>query len=117
MLDVAISIFAWMGVVLIQAMVHYKLGGRRRHEKEMEEVDADDCDFPPPSLEDVPVGEPLDGDEPQVFFQLLSQSGSEMVTVRWMQIMLFLALWLNLLRSSGLVADNDMIASFIFSLS
>jgi hypothetical protein len=128
MFEVTFSIFAWLGVILVQAMVHFSLGARRR----LEEVESHPLEsallveehpiFPDgsrPVLVEEPIEiilsnhddevyqiqelqckekqvmlktrphcyegdeeeESLDGDEPQLFFRLLSQTGSEMMNV------------------------------------
>jgi hypothetical protein len=133
MFEVTFSIFAWLGVVLVQAMVHFSLGARKRQE----ELESDPLEGAllveehpifPNGTRPVLVKEPsessllssslsthddevyhvqelqckekqvifttrshsyegddeeesLDGDEPQLFFQLLSQTGSEMMNV------------------------------------
>jgi hypothetical protein len=129
MFEVTLSIFAWVGVVLVQAMVHFSLGARKRLE-ELESHPLENAllveEHPifPDESRPVLVEEPsessfcnqddevyhtkqelqcegeqvilttrphfyegdeeeesLDGDEPQLFFQLLSQTGSEMINV------------------------------------
>jgi hypothetical protein len=137
MFEVTFSIFAWLGVVLVQAMVHFSLGARKRleeleghplegailveahpifsggtrpvlvkepsesslisssqdttlsiHDDEVYHVQELQCKenqfiftTRPHSYEGDEEEESLDGDEPQLFFQLLSQTGSEMMNV------------------------------------
>jgi hypothetical protein len=128
MFEVTFSIFAWLGVVLVQAMVHFSLGARRRleeleshplesallveeapifpegsrpvlveepsetifsnHDDEVYQVQELQCKGKPVMLTTRPHSyegdeeeEFLVGDEPQLFFQLLSQTGSEMMNV------------------------------------
>jgi hypothetical protein len=138
MFEVTFSIFAWLGVVLVQAMVHFSLGARKRLEEleshplegtllaeehpifpdgsrpvlvkepsesslvsssqdttlsthdddEVYQIQELQCKEKqvilttrPHSYEGDEEEESLDGDEPQLFFQLLSQTGSEMVNV------------------------------------
>jgi hypothetical protein len=100
MVESTILLYAWMGVILIQAVVHYFiLGARRRgddevdvsllNEKKKEQVVsisvADDDPMPrmTPHVagDDEDEEESLDGDEPRVFFELLKQTGSEMMRV------------------------------------
>lgn len=91
-----LSIFAWMGVIIIQAFIHYSLvAQKRQHEEEEGPLDIallDDeeeeglsprgayVDSSPLEVLDV-QSDSLDGDEPQIFFQLLTQTGSEMLHV------------------------------------
>jgi hypothetical protein len=130
MIELSLSAFAWTGVVLLQAVVHYTVrtqkrkmgaGGFSRHHHD------DDDDQPaldasplvldlaalrpadeheegllrsrPRALPDAAAAaaassshavsgelfqdeiDPLDGDEPPVFFELLSQTGCEMMRV------------------------------------
>jgi hypothetical protein len=128
MFEVTFSIFAWLGVVLVQAMVHFSLGARRPleeleshplesallveehpifpegsrpvlveepsetifsdHDDEVYQVQELQCKGKPVMLTTRPHSyegneeeESLDGDEPQLFFKLLSQTGSEMMNV------------------------------------
>ena len=94
-----------MGVVLIQFILHYSISGARRRvdEEEVkapvleeveeqrrlselpEETEASDESIPSILLhaiseeEDDDEEESFDGDEPQMFFELLEQTGSEMM--------------------------------------
>jgi hypothetical protein len=113
MFEVTFSIFAWLGVVLVQAMVYFSLGARKgtrpvlvkepsesslisssqdtslsTHDDEVyrvQELQSKEKQVifttRPHSYEGEEEEESLDGDEPQVFFQLLSQTGSEMMNV------------------------------------
>jgi hypothetical protein len=119
MIELSLSAFAWAGVVLFQAIVHYTVRTQKR------KMGRGDCGDPQPALEASPlvlelaftpeqIGkeggardhcprthavaaaashvvsdelfqdeiDPLDGDEPPVFFELLSQTGCEMMRVR-----------------------------------
>ena len=93
-MDIVFSIFAWVSVVLFQAVVHYAFGRKREQEEALTErpSSSDSSD----SEEDDSVREQqillsksreedgeeaLDGDEPEEFFELLSQTGSEMASV------------------------------------
>lgn len=94
-MEATLSIFAWMGVVIIQAIVHYSLVARKRqHEKEEAPLDIALLDEEEDGLsprgsygDSAPLEvlavqrDSLDGDEPQIFFQLLTQTGSEMLHV------------------------------------
>ena len=115
MLHASISYFAWIVVVLIQAVVHFWIfkGSRRRDDIELDNscqnktnanlADDEDSlkrrrhdmrildDHVPPMVphaqisedeyEDEPEQEIFDGDEPQLFFELLDKTGSEMMKV------------------------------------
>jgi hypothetical protein len=113
MFEVTFSIFAWLGVVLVQAMVYFSLGARKgtrpvlvkepsesslisssqdtslsTHDDEVyrvQELQSKEKQVifttRPHSYEGEEEEESLDGDEPQLFFQLLSQTGSEMMNV------------------------------------
>lgn len=102
MFEGTISYLAWMGVVLIQAVVHYSiLGARSRRgaeeadvtvrmdeEKEQSSAKPLAADDQVPRMmphvtpsEDEDEEESFDGDEPQMFFELLEQTGSEMMKV------------------------------------
>lgn len=108
MLEASISYLAWFGVYLIQAMVHYFIFGTRRRADEegrVPEINGvplkDENEQIAPALEMVHESrtsrmiphatssededeedESFDGDEPQIFFELLKQTGSEMMRVR-----------------------------------
>jgi hypothetical protein len=98
MVESTISLLAWMVVILIQAIIHYFiLGARRRGDdgevpvlKEVEEQNQsvskqEATDEPIPRMmphaisEDEDEEESFDGDEPQMFFELLEQTGCEMI--------------------------------------
>ena len=112
-MEITLSSFAWLGVVLIQALVHYTLTLRRKY---LDEEDGPAMDASPLVLErtqgklnteasvssegvetaassshsvedldgdEVEDVDSLDGDEPEYFFELLSQTGSEMMSVRF----------------------------------
>lgn len=89
MLETGVTILAWMGVFLIQALLHYKLrNGARKHSLteesctvKLSEVSSDKVKQQI-TAEDEERSESLDGDEPLLFFELLSQTGSEMMHVR-----------------------------------
>lgn len=111
MIDVPLSIVAWCLVVAIQAVIHYVvLGARRERQIQKDEdliieeslslatnegsIDAgdeqiiathqDSFTLPDIGIPDVTLeGQKLlDGDEPQDFLQLLTQTGSELAQVR-----------------------------------
>ena len=98
-METAFSIFAWVSVVLFQAVVHYAFA-RKPKKKLPEKVPAEEekkvtPDVKSPkqkqfhmpqrvhlsfSVEEEDCNE-MDGDEPEVFYELLSQTGSEMARV------------------------------------
>jgi hypothetical protein len=100
--SVAFSVYSWITVVLIalfQALVHYWLAGRRYMAEGKRRLisDSDNKDVKERSegsaratneeaLQSLSVREghcasSFDGDEPEIFFELLSQTGSEMARV------------------------------------
>jgi hypothetical protein len=138
MFEVTLSVLAWLGVIIVQAAIHFSLGARRRLEElERHPLEGtllvEEHPIFPDGTRPVLVEEPsesslfsssqdmilpnhdddevhhiqelqckgkqaifttrphfyegdeeeesLDGDEPQLFFQLLSQTGSEMMNV------------------------------------
>lgn len=88
MLEVAAPILAWLSVVLLQALVHFSLGAKKR--ESLQESDRDQGHNLSPDLvihtSDDDEEDSLDGDEPDVFFELLSQTGSEMMSVSWADV-------------------------------
>lgn len=102
MFESTISVLAWMSVILFQAVVHYHISGAHRRRGEEEAVvpalneenemkqsfsSTEIADDPMPHMMPYAVGEEededesLDGDEPRMFFELLEQTGSEMMRV------------------------------------
>ena len=109
MMEFSLSAFAWMGYIMFQAMLHYTLRCRKRLEDDEPALDAsplvlelarnetgggvasrdiearfedDDDEERCAFLHDEDANEcTLDGDEPPVFFELLSQTGCEMMRV------------------------------------
>lgn len=107
MMEFSLSAFAWMGYIMFQAMLHYTLRCRKRLEDDEPALDAsplvlelarnetgggvasrdiearfedDDDEERCAFLHDEDANEcTLDGDEPPVFFELLSQTGCEMM--------------------------------------
>ena len=102
-MDIVFSVFAWVSVVLFQAVVHYsfarkpkkKLTEQAAEEEEEEETEkaTHDAETAKQKLNQMPQrahlsfsveeddANEMDGDEPQVFYELLSQTGSEMARV------------------------------------
>ena len=77
--------FMWLsGAVIFQAIVHFTLKRRKREEARLEQQHHHHRISSHNSLPemDAASAESLDGDEPPVFFELLSQTGSEMMMVR-----------------------------------
>ena len=119
MLELTLSAFAWAGVILFQAIVHFTIRTQKRLNGNDVDLDQPAMEASPlvldelaaignledeggpyaPEVPTVPLGpasgteavggvvfqdeiDPLDGDEPPVFFELLSQTGCEMMRVR-----------------------------------
>lgn len=107
MIEATLSYLAWFSVVLFQAIVHFWiLDSRKRTDDDCVPLTAVDNDTyesksdpqqlerkteddPIPRMvphtplsEDEEEDESFDGDEPKVFFELLEQTGSEMMKVR-----------------------------------
>jgi hypothetical protein len=119
MLELTLSAFAWAGVMLFQAIVHYTIRTQKRLNGTGADLDEPALEASPlvldelaaignledeggpyaPEVPTLPLGpasgteavggvvfqdeiDPLDGDEPPVFFELLSQTGCEMMRVR-----------------------------------
>lgn len=100
-MEITLSSFAWIGVVLLNAFVHYSL----KYRKKRADDDVPALDASPLVLErnlksaNVSIvsdgavtaetvgqsfdeeDDSLDGDEPEIFFELLAQTGSEMMSV------------------------------------
>jgi hypothetical protein len=107
MIEATPSYLAWFSVVLFQAILHFWiLDSRKRMEEEVstqsavvESNEANEIKNDPPEIEtsvddeiphmvphtpvseDEDEDESFDGDEPKVFFELLEQTGSEMMKV------------------------------------
>jgi hypothetical protein len=99
--SVAFSVYSWITVVLFQALVHYWLAGRRyiaegqrilisdsdsKDGKERSEGSARAANEQEvlqslSAREEHSAVSSFDGDEPEIFFELLSQTGSEMARV------------------------------------
>jgi hypothetical protein len=110
MIEATLSYLAWFSVVLFQAVVHFWiLDSRKRvdeqgspqtevgalgfNETNASKINPREEEAPlneqiprmvphTPVSEDEDEDESFDGDEPQVFFELLEQTGSEMMKVR-----------------------------------
>lgn len=98
MIELTLSVLAWVGVVLVQAIIHYSvIGARRRIEDDdgllLSDAEEEQSELKggglPQTVNEATVDahktneneEAFDGDEPQMFFQLLEQTGSEMMNV------------------------------------
>lgn len=110
MIEATLSYLAWFSVVLFQAIVHFWILDSRKRVEEEDSPQAEaalvasnasnsnkidhpndearrDDQIPhmvphTPVSEDEEEDESFDGDEPKVFFELLEQTGSEMMKVR-----------------------------------
>lgn len=110
MIEATLSYLAWFSVVLFQAIVHFWILDSRKRADEQGSLHTENaahtfnetnaCKVHPPEdetplneqiprmvphtpvSEDEDEDESFDGDEPKVFFELLEQTGSEMMKVR-----------------------------------
>jgi hypothetical protein len=76
MIEISYAIIVWSVAIVFQAAVHYSLK-RRKRLQEATLPAAGHLSSPLPVCDNGS----LDGDEPPVFFELLTQTGSEMMNV------------------------------------
>jgi hypothetical protein len=77
MIEISYAIVVWSVAIVFQAAVHYSLKRRKRLQEAP--VPAAAAELSSPLL--LCGNGSLDGDEPPVFFELLTQTGSEMMNV------------------------------------
>ena len=81
MIEITYSLGLLAAAVIFQVIVHYTLQrGKRRQEVEAQRLSQGSLSASSVLLEE----SSLDGDEPPVFFELLDQTGGEMMNVRAM---------------------------------
>mmetsp|Transcript_768 Transcript_768/g.922 ORF Transcript_768/g.922 Transcript_768/m.922 type:complete len:100 (+) Transcript_768:126-425(+) len=71
--EVPLSMAAWMGVVLIQAIVHFGIIGRRPRKRESE------ISLPPMDMSESSSETESEQEFPENFDKLLSQTGDEVI--------------------------------------